>query len=202
MRVHPRHVPVLVTGALLLLLFMAGGIQFEGFASTRVFFNLFTDNAFLAITAIGMTFVILSGGIDLSVGAVVALSGLLCAVIVERLGWHPLQAIPVILLAAALFGGVMGTLIHHFRMQPFIVTLAGMFLTAGGVGKKNTATQGPEQNKSGVCTPAARKGRIKRNPRSRSRKKSDIAPRGGPREDPQDRGSPGANESGRTRQGN
>jgi simple sugar transport system permease protein len=78
-----------------------------------------------------MTFVILSGGIDLSVGAVVALSGLLCAVIVERLGWHPLQAIPVILLAAALFGGVMGTLIHHFRLQPFIVTLAGMFLARG-----------------------------------------------------------------------
>lgn len=131
MRVNARHVPVLVTATLLLILFLAGGLQFEGFASTRVALNLFTDNAFLAIAAIGMTFVILSGGIDLSVGAVIALSGVLSAVLIEQLGWHPLLAIPVIVLLGAGFGAGMGALIHCYRLQAFIVTLAGMFFARG-----------------------------------------------------------------------
>ena len=125
--VNARQLPVFVTAALLLMLFLAGALQFEGFASARVVLNLFTDNAFLAIAAIGMTFVILSGGIDLSVGAVVALSGVLCAIFVERLGWHPLQAIPLVILLGAGFGAGMGALIHCYRLQAFIVTLAGMF---------------------------------------------------------------------------
>jgi simple sugar transport system permease protein len=130
-RINPRHWPVLVTAGLLLLLFAVGGLQFEGFASTRVAFNLLTDNAFLAIAAIGMSFVILSGGIDLSVGAVVALTGVLCAVFIETLGWHPLLAIPFVLLLGGIFGAGMGALIHYFRLQAFIVTLAGMFFARG-----------------------------------------------------------------------
>lgn len=129
--VNPRYLPVYVTAALLVSLFVVGGLQFEGFASTRVVFNLFTDNAFLAITAIGMTFVILSGGIDLSVGAVVALSGVLCAVLIEKLGWHPWQAIPLVIVLGACLGAGMGALIHYYRLQPFIVTLAGMFFARG-----------------------------------------------------------------------
>lgn len=129
--INPRLFPLCVTAALLISLFVAGGLQFDGFASTRVVFNLFTDNAFLAITAMGMTFVILSGGIDLSVGAVVALSGVLCAVFVEKLGWHPLEAIPVVILIGACMGACMGALIHFYRLQPFIVTLAGMFFARG-----------------------------------------------------------------------
>jgi ribose/xylose/arabinose/galactoside ABC-type transport system permease subunit len=128
---NPRLVPMLVTAALLVLLFVLGGIRFEGFASSRVFFNLFTDNAFLAIAAIGMTFVILSGGIDLSVGAVVALTGVLAAVCIEKLGWHPLLAIPSVVLVGTLIGATMGLLIHCYRLQPFIVTLAGMFFARG-----------------------------------------------------------------------
>jgi ribose/xylose/arabinose/galactoside ABC-type transport system permease subunit len=127
LRLNPRLLPVMVTVALLLLLFIAGAIRFESFGSLRVVMNLFTDNAFLGITAIGMTFVILSGGIDLSVGAVIALSGVLCAVLIEQLGWHPLQAIPLVIVCGSLLGLVMGALIQCYNMQPFIVTLAGMF---------------------------------------------------------------------------
>jgi len=126
-RVNPRQIPGLVTAGLLVLLFIAGAVQFAGFGSTRVVFNLLSDNAFLAIAAIGMTIVILSGGIDLSVGSVVALSGVLCAVLIEKLGWHPLQAIVVVVLCGTLLGIGMGYLIHKYRLQPFIVTLAGMF---------------------------------------------------------------------------
>lgn len=128
---NPRHLPVVVTALLLVLLFTAGAMQFSGFASSRVVFNLFTDNAFLAITAIGMTFVILSGGIDLSVGSVVALSGVICAVLIEQAGWHPLAAIPTVVILGALFGASMGVLIHAYKLQPFIVTLAGMFFARG-----------------------------------------------------------------------
>lgn len=81
--------------------------------------------------ALGLTFVILSGGIDLSVGSVLACSSVLCAVLVEDLGWHPLQAIPLILCCGAIFGAVMGTLIFVYKLQPFIVTLAGMFFARG-----------------------------------------------------------------------
>lgn len=129
--INPRHLPLLVTAALLLGLFVIGGLQFDGFASARVVANLFTDNAFLAIAAIGMTFVILSGGIDLSVGAVVALSGVLTAELIENLGWHPVAAIPAVLAGGAVFGLAMGSLIHGYRLQPFIVTLAGMFFARG-----------------------------------------------------------------------
>lgn len=131
LRVSRRYLPLLVTASLLLLLFLAGALRFEGFGSLRVVTNLLTDNAFLGIAAIGMTLVILSGGIDLSVGAVLAFSGVLCALLIERLGWHPLQAIPVVVLCGALLGLVMGILIHAYRMQPFIVTLAGMFFARG-----------------------------------------------------------------------
>lgn len=126
-----RHLPLLITGALFLVLFAVGAAQFEGFGSLRVFMNLFTDNAFLVIVAVGMTFVILSGGIDLSVGAVVALTGVACSVLIQHFDWHPLLAFIVVLSAATLFGTLMGCLIHFYKIQPFIVTLAGMFLARG-----------------------------------------------------------------------
>ncbi|WP_336391119.1 galactofuranose ABC transporter, permease protein YjfF [Gallaecimonas xiamenensis] len=126
-----RFLPLGITSLLLLALFTTGAWQFEGFGSLRVVLNLFTDNAFLLITALGMTLVILSGGIDLSVGAVIALSGVLCALLITKLGWHPLAAFALVLLVGTAFGAAMGCLIHHYRLQPFIVTLAGMFLARG-----------------------------------------------------------------------
>lgn len=126
-----RYFPLLVTCALFLGSWGIGALEYDGFGSARVFFNLFTDNAFLAITAIGMTFVILSGGIDLSVGAVIALTGIVAAVLIEQHHWHPVQAFALIMVGAAGFGAATGALIHFYRMQPFIVTLAGMFFARG-----------------------------------------------------------------------
>lgn len=126
-----RFSSLYVTGGLLVLLFLVGTLQFSGFASGRVVANLFSDNAFLAITAIGMTFVIISGGIDLSVGAVIALTGVACGVLISEQGMHPLQVFPLVIIAGGLFGAAMGSLIHYYQLQPFIVTLAGMFLARG-----------------------------------------------------------------------
>src|SRR6185312_15205583 len=88
-------------------------------------------NAFLIVVAVGMTFVILTGGIDLSVGSVIALSTMVAAALVEHRGWPPAAAIALVLVMGTAFGAVMGWLIERFRLQPFIVTLAGMFLARG-----------------------------------------------------------------------
>ncbi len=126
-----KYFSLSVTCVLFVLLFSIGAVQFSGFGSVRVFANLFTDNAFLIITAIGMTFVIISGGIDLSVGAVIALTGVACASMIDQFQWHPLVVFPLLLVGGTLFGVVMGALIHYYQLQPFIVTLAGMFLARG-----------------------------------------------------------------------
>jgi ribose/xylose/arabinose/galactoside ABC-type transport system permease subunit len=108
-----------------------GSVAYSGFFSPQVFLNLLIDNAFLCIVAVGMTFVILSGGIDLSVGAVIALTTMISASLLERHHWSPAVVIPLVLLLGTGFGAVMGVLIERFRLQPFIVTLAGMFLARG-----------------------------------------------------------------------
>ncbi|WP_437840339.1 galactofuranose ABC transporter, permease protein YjfF [Sorangium sp. So ce1153] len=130
-RLDPRHLPLAVTVGLFVLMFGVGSCLFDGFFSLQVFLNFFIDNAFLAITAIGMTFVILSGGIDLSVGSVIALTTMVSASLVERHGMSPAVVIPLVLAMGAGIGLVMGLVIQYFEVQPFIVTLAGMFLARG-----------------------------------------------------------------------
>ena len=127
----PRRLALAVTIALFVAMSAAGGVLYEGFLSPQVFLNLFVDNGFLLVAAVGMTFVILTGGIDLSVGAVIAFSTVLLAALVERHGWHPVPAIVVVLALGTGFGALMGTLIQRYRLQPFVVTLAGMFLARG-----------------------------------------------------------------------
>ena len=131
LRIDPQHVPVAATIALFFAMASFGSFTYDGFLSPQVFVNLLIDNAFLCIVAVGMTFVILSGGIDLSVGSVVALSTMISAALVEQHGWPPLVVIPLVLVLGLCFGGLMGWLIQRFRLQPFIVTLAGMFLARG-----------------------------------------------------------------------
>ena len=121
----------LVTVVLLAAMVLAGGAAYEGFLSLQVMLNLLIDNAFLLVIAIGMGFVILSGGIDLSVGAVLALATMVSAWLLQVAHWSPVAVIATVLLGGALFGGGMGAVIHYFRLQPFIVTLAGMFLARG-----------------------------------------------------------------------
>jgi galactofuranose transport system permease protein len=130
-RIDPKYAPLLVTIALFAVLGAFGSVFYNGFFSLQVFLNLLIDNAFLCIVAVGMTFVILSGGIDLSVGAVIALTTMTCASLLERHDLAPGVVIPLVLVMGTAFGGAMGFLIERFRLQPFIVTLAGMFLARG-----------------------------------------------------------------------
>ena len=130
-RLNPKFLPLAATVALFLLMAGYGAVTYTGFFSAQVFLNLFIDNAFLIVVAVGMTFVILSGGIDLSVGSVIALTTMVSASLVEKHGWPPLAVMPLVLLMGTAFGTAMGWLIERFRLQPFIVTLAGMFLARG-----------------------------------------------------------------------
>jgi len=130
-RFNPQHVPILATVSLFVAMATLGSVFFEGFFSLQVFLNLLIDNAFLVIVAVGMTFVVLSGGIDLSVGSVIAFTTMVSASLVEKHGWSPAVVIPLVLLMGTAFGAFMGFLIERFRLQPFIVTLAGMFLARG-----------------------------------------------------------------------
>lgn len=112
-------------------MFAAGSFRYTGFFSAQVLFNLLIDNAFLIIVAVGMSFVIISGGIDLSVGAVIALTTMISATLIETFQWTPIVVIPLVLCIGSLLGFIMGSIIHFFKIQPFIVTLAGMFLARG-----------------------------------------------------------------------
>ncbi|HPD16210.1 MAG TPA: sugar ABC transporter permease YjfF [Planctomycetota bacterium] len=128
-----KHVPLLSTVAVFLLLYAVCAVRYrgEGFLSLQVFVNFFGDNSFLGIVAVGMTFVILSGGIDLSVGSVLALSSILMAVLTEKAGVPPLAAMGAVLATGACLGLAMGGVVRFFGLPPFIVTLAGMFLARG-----------------------------------------------------------------------
>lgn len=124
--------PLVATTLIFLLAYLLAILQHPPMLSTRVIGNFLTDNAFLGIAAVGMTFVILAGGIDLSVGAVIGFTTVLVAVLIMWVGLHPLAAFAVALAVATCFGAVMGAAIHYLRVPSFIVTLAGMFLARGG----------------------------------------------------------------------
>ncbi|GAA1918130.1 sugar ABC transporter permease YjfF [Microbacterium aoyamense] len=126
----PKYGPVLVTLILFVAIFIGGGIRYNGFLSGQVFLNLFIDNAYLIVLAVGMTFVILTGGIDLSVGAVVALSTMIAASLLQS-GWPAAAVIPLILVLTSVLGLLVGLMVHVFKVQPFIATLAAMFLARG-----------------------------------------------------------------------
>jgi simple sugar transport system permease protein len=131
LRFDPKFIPLAATISLFVVMAILGSVLYTGFFSAQVFLNLLIDNAFLCIVAVGMTFVILSGGIDLSVGSVIALTTMVSASLVEKHGWSPAVVIPLVLLMGIGFGALQGVLIQRFRLQPFIVTLAGMFLARG-----------------------------------------------------------------------
>jgi simple sugar transport system permease protein len=128
---NTRLLPFYATLFICVLAYTACVMQFPAMLSTRVAGNLLTDNAFLGIAAVGMTFVILSGGIDLSVGSVIAFTGVLLAILITKYGVHPLAAFAIALVITTTFGAIMGVIIHYLDVPAFIVTLAGMFLARG-----------------------------------------------------------------------
>ncbi|MCL2010788.1 MAG: hypothetical protein FWG71_09650 [Synergistaceae bacterium] len=138
---HVKIIPSAATLVLFVIVYIIGGVLYGnvGFLTFRNFFSLFTDNTHLLISSVGMTLVIISGGIDLSVGAVAALSTMIiaCGNAVEYgpervgWGWPMLLCVALALAVGIILGFCMGILIQVFNVAPFIATLAGMFFARG-----------------------------------------------------------------------
>jgi galactofuranose transport system permease protein len=128
--VKERHLPILATVTVFILLYLIGALLYRNFLSTLVFGDLLTDNAFVIIAAVGATFVILSGGIDLSIGSMIGFISVTMAVLVSH-GWHPLAAAAVMIGFGIAFGAFQGIVIDFCAIEPFIITLAGLFLLRG-----------------------------------------------------------------------
>jgi ribose/xylose/arabinose/galactoside ABC-type transport system permease subunit len=112
----------------LVILLVVGSVAFPTFATGGNFANIATQSSFLMIVAAGMTFVILTGGIDLSVGSVFALGGVLAA---YGSTWGIAGALLLPLVVCGAIGALQGALVAYVKMAPFIVTLAGLLGVRG-----------------------------------------------------------------------
>ncbi len=113
--------------------------QGKGFLKAQTFFNILNANAALIITACGMSLVMITGGIDISVGGVAALVSMCCAVYLDYHGGNVFGAVLIALGIGLAFGVVQGLLVAYLDIQPFIVSLAGMFFARGMTTIVNTA---------------------------------------------------------------
>jgi ribose/xylose/arabinose/galactoside ABC-type transport system permease subunit len=128
---HSSMMPTFAAIVILLVLFVGAEAFLRGdFITARNISALLLDNAYLLILAVGMTFVIVTAGIDLAVGSVMAFTGILLAKLIAD-GMNAYVAIPIILIGGALIGLLTGVLVHYFDVQPFIASLAGLFLARG-----------------------------------------------------------------------
>lgn len=103
----------------------------KGFLKPQNFFNILNAQAALIITSCGMSIVMITGGIDISVGGVVALVSMSCAVYLDYQGGNVFMSLLIALGIGLLFGAVQGYLVAYLDIQPFIVSLAGMFFARG-----------------------------------------------------------------------
>src|SRR5215216_5560945 len=125
-----RHGPLLTTIAIFILAYFIGGRMYPTMQKPQVFFNLFINNGSLLLVSIGMTLVILTGGIDLSVGGVLALTSVASAALL-RDGMSPAVVIPLMIVMGIAFGALLGSIIQYLKVQPFIATLMGLFFARG-----------------------------------------------------------------------
>ena len=119
----------------------------SGFLKPQTFFNILNENAALIILSCGMSIVMITGGIDISVGTMTALVCMVCAVHLDYHGGSVMTALLLALLIGLLFGVVQGFLVAYLEIQPFIVSLAGMFFAKGMTTIVN-ATQFNVENES------------------------------------------------------
>lgn len=127
-----RYGSLLLTFAVFVLVYFVGSQMYPAMQKPQVFFNLFINDSSLLLVSIGMTMVILSGGggIDLSVGGVIALTGTASAALL-RSGVSPYIVLPLMIVMGVALGGLMGWIIQYLKVQPFIATLMGLFFARG-----------------------------------------------------------------------
>ncbi|MBN1891170.1 MAG: sugar ABC transporter permease YjfF [Clostridiales bacterium] len=124
---------LLITVSLFVLLYIVSAIKFadSNFAKYSVFFNLINNKAYLLMLALGLTVVLITGSIDISVGSVTGLVSMVVAVMLTQYGINAIWTIPAALGIGIAFGLVQGFLVAYMEIQPFIVTLSGLFFARG-----------------------------------------------------------------------
>ncbi len=122
--------PLLTTITIFILVYVMGSRLYPAMQKPQVFFNLFINTASLLIVSLGMTFVIITKGIDLSVAGMIALTSAASAALLAK-GAGPALVIPLMLLMGIAFGFTLGCVIHFLKVEPFIVTLMGLFFARG-----------------------------------------------------------------------
>ncbi|NLO83878.1 MAG: sugar ABC transporter permease YjfF [Clostridiales bacterium] len=124
---------LLITIALFAIMYTAGCITYasKGFNHLQTFLNILISNSGLICVTCGMTCIMLTGGIDISVGALIAMDCMLLAVGIEKWGLPAPLLIVMILGIGVLFGLAQGFCVGYLEVQPFIVTMAGMFFARG-----------------------------------------------------------------------
>ena len=129
----PQFVMVYATIGIFILIYIYGAVRFGsiGFTTLRTFVNMFKDNSYYGISAVGMTMVLITGGIDLSVASVACLTGMIVAYGTTVLGIHPAICMLFALVVGVGLGSLQGAAIHYLNVPPFITTLAGNFLARG-----------------------------------------------------------------------
>ncbi len=123
---------LIITIAVFLVMYVcAVALLGSGFKKPQAFFNILNDNAALIILSCGMSIVMITGGIDISVGTLTALVCMSCAVHLDYHGGSVATAMLLALGIGVAFGLVQGYLVAYLEIQPFIVSLAGMFFAKG-----------------------------------------------------------------------
>lgn len=128
--INAQMIPTLAAVVIFIVMLIMGQALFGNYFKLGFVSNLFNDHAYLIILAVAMTFPILTGGIDLSVGAIVAITAIV-GMKMLGVGLNPWLVMLTMILIGAAFGLLAGVLIEEFNMQPFIATLATQFLARG-----------------------------------------------------------------------
>lgn len=139
---NPSILPTVAAVALFVGMLIYGETAYGRIVQFSTLSNLLINNAHLIVIAVGLTFVILTGngGIDLSVGSVIAFSSV-AGVMLANAGWNPWLVVGLMIVFGSLFGLLAGVLIQWFDVQPFIATLATMFLARGLASMLSTQPQ-------------------------------------------------------------
>ena len=122
--------PLLATIFIFILVYYLGGRLYPTMKKPQVFFNLFINNASLLIISIGMTMVVLLGGIDLSVAGMIALTSVASAALLQK-NLDPILVMVLMMLMGIVFGLVVGCIVQYLKVEAFVVTLMGQFFARG-----------------------------------------------------------------------
>lgn len=132
-KINGNTLLLLITIGLFIVMYIAGCAVYsqKGFTHLQTLLNILINNSGLLCVTCGMTCVMLTGGIDISAGSLIAMDCMFIAVGIEKWSMNPILLMILVLVIGVVFGLVQGFCVGYLKLQPFIVTMAGMFFGRG-----------------------------------------------------------------------